>query len=319
MAKSKLEQVLEHLVAGDEATAKELLHQVFIEKARAIHEELISADEDMEEETLGGDEGKQLRHDMMHHSKEIEELSNEIDSEEIMGEDEDMMAADADMDMADAEDDLGDAMVATDDAMDDEAMSGDVMNDIEGTMGDLETALADLKAEFERLEGGSDEASMDDMGGEEMSDEEGEEEGEEEMDEMFTEEDFDDLAEAVELEKVTIPTKGEVGVGKFSPKDADTKQDSPVPPSQTTRFGAAPIKTGTGPKADGYALQAAPKSDKLPILPKTNQRKTETQGMENEQSGKYGAKEDSKSALDTTEKTFGKGNQTSPLTHAPRK
>jgi len=321
MAKSKLEQVLEHLVAGDEATAKDLLHQVFIEKARAIHEELISADEDMEEETMGGDEGKQLRHDMMHHSDHIDELSNEIESEEIMGEDEDMMAADADMDMADAEDDLGDAMAATDDAMDDEAMSGDVMSDIEGTMGDLETALADLKAEFERLEGGSDEAEMGDMGGEEMSDEEGEgeEEGEEEMDEMFTEEDFDDLAEAVELEKVTVPHSGEVGAGKFSPRDANEKAKSPLPPTQTSRFGAEPIKTGKGPKADGYALQAAPKSDKLPILPKTNQRKTDTEGMENEQSGKYGAKEDSKSALDTTDKTFGKGNQTSPLTHAPRK
>jgi hypothetical protein len=318
MAKSKLEQVLEHLVAGDEAKAKDLLHQVFIEKARAIHEELISADEDMEEETLGGDEGKQLRHDMMHHSKEIEELSNEIDSEEIMGEAEGDDMDMADMDMADAEDDLGDAMVATDDAM-----TSDVMSDIESTMGDLETALADLKAEFERLEGGADDAEMgdmddmDDMGDEEMSDEEGE--SEEEMDEMFTEEDFDDLAEAVELEKVTVPTKGEVGSGKFSPRDADTKQDSPVPPSQTSRFGAAPIKTGTGPKADGYALQAAPTSGKLPIEAKGNQRKKATDGMENEQSGKYGAKEDSKSALDTTDRTFGKGNQTSPLTHAPRK
>ena len=321
MAKSKLEQVLEHLVAGDEAKAKDLLHQVFIEKARAIHEELISADEDMEEETLGGDEGKQLRHDMMHHSDAIEELSNEIESEEIMGEDEDMMAADADMDMADAEDDLGDAMAATDDAMDDEAMSGDVMSDIEGTMGDLETALADLKAEFERLEGGSDEAEMGDMGGEEMSDEEGEgeEEGEEEMDEMFTEEDFDDLAEAVELEKVTVPHSGEVGAGKFSPRDANEKSKSPLPPTQTSRFGAEPIKTGKGPTANGYALQSAPSSDKLPIEAKGNQRKKATDGMENEQSGKYGAKEDSKSALDTTDRTFGKGNQTSPLTHAPRK
>ena len=206
--------------------------------------------------------------------------------------------------------------------MDDAAMSGDVMSDIEGTMGDLETALADLKAEFERLEGGSDDgemSDMDDMGGEEMSDEEGEEEGEEEMDEMFTEEDFDDLAEAVELEKVTVPHSGEVGAGKFSPRDANEKAKSPLPPSQTSRFGAEPIKTGKGPTANGYALQSAPSSDKLPIESKGNQRKKATDGMENEQSGKYGAKEDSKSALDTTDRTFGKGNQTSPLTHAPRK
>ena len=314
MARNKLEQVLEYLVAGDETKAKELLHQVFIEKARNIHEELISAEE-MDEETLGGDEGKDLRHDVMHHSDHISDLNDEIESEEIMGEDAEMDMDDAEMDMGDAEEDLGDAMA------DAEGAEHDVMDNIEDTMGDLESALEKLKAEFEELEGASDDAGMDDMGSEEMSDDEsqGEDEGEEEMDEMFTEEDFDDLAEAVELEKVTVPTKGEVGAGKFSPKDADTKQDSPVPPSQTSRFGAAPIKTGTGPKADGYALQAAPKSEKLPILPKTNQRKTDTQGMENEQSGKYGAKEDSKSALDTTDKTFGKGNQTSPLTHAPRK
>jgi hypothetical protein len=323
MAKSKLEQVLEHLVSGDEAKAKDLLHQVFIEKARAIHEELMSAEE-MDEEMLGGDEGKQLRHDMMHHSNEIEELSNEIESEEIMGE-----AEGDEMDMDDAESDLSTAMApAADMAGDDydDESSQELISDVENTMGDLQSAIEDLRAEFEaienRLEGGSDDADMDDMGdmgGEEMSDEEGEEEGEEEMDEMFTEEDFDDLAEAVELEKVTVPHSGEVGAGKFSPRDANEKAKSPLPPTQTSRFGAEPIKTGKGPKADGFALQAAPKSDKLPILPKTNQRKTDTEGMENEQSGKYGAKEDSKSALDTTDKTFGKGNQTSPLTHAPRK
>jgi hypothetical protein len=52
--KNKLEQVLEHLVAGNEAKAKDLLHQVFIEKARAIHESLIGEDND--DETFGGDD-----------------------------------------------------------------------------------------------------------------------------------------------------------------------------------------------------------------------------------------------------------------------
>jgi len=317
MARNKLEQVLEYLVAGDEGKAKDILHQVFIEKARQIHEELISADEMDEEDMLGGDQGKRLRHDLMHHSKHMDDLNDEIDSEEIMGEN--MMhmmdEEDDEMDMADAEEDLGDAMAA--DSSDDDDNS-DVMHDIEDTMGDLETALAKLKAEFEELEGSDHDDGMHDA--DDVGDTDDEQQGEEEeMDEMFTEEDFDDLAEAVELDKVMVPHSGEVGSGKFSPRDANEKSKSPLPPSQTTRFGAAPIKTGTGPKADGFDLQAAPKSGKLPILPKTNQRKTEFQDMENEQSGKYGAKEDSKSALDTTEKTFGKGNQTSPLTHAPRK
>jgi hypothetical protein len=56
MARNKLEQVLEYLVAGDESKAKDLLHQVFIEKARQIHEELISAEEMDEETSIDDDE-----------------------------------------------------------------------------------------------------------------------------------------------------------------------------------------------------------------------------------------------------------------------
>jgi len=321
MSKTKLEQVLEYLVAGNEEQAKDLLHKVFIEKARAIHEELINDEEEMDEETLGGDYGSQLRNQVKHHDNHIEELSDEIAAEEIMGEDADM---DLTMDMDDvSDDDMGDMG----DMGGEEG--GDTMGDIENTMGDLETALAELKAEFERLEAEQGGESSDDMSmsmdSEEDSEEgdEGEEEdseeGEEELDEMFTEEDFADLAEAIDLEKVSVPHSGEVGSGKFSPKDADTKQKSPVPPSQTERFGAKPIKTGMGGDHNGYAMETPPKSGKLPILPKDNRRKTEFQDTENEQSGMYGAKEDSKSALDTTDKTFGKGNQTSPLTHSPRK
>lgn len=327
MSKNKLEQVLEYLVAGEEDKAKDLIHQVFIEKARSIHEELISADEVSEMEVLGGDEGKSLKDEVHHHSSEIEELSDEIDAEEMMGEEaEEEITMDIDDAESDLDDAMGDAAPAADDmgdGMDDD--SGDPMSNIEDTMGDLEAALADLKAEFAKIEAGSqDDADMaaDDAGDDDLEGEEDEgegEESEEEMDEAFTESDFDDLAEAIELEKVSVPSGGEVGAGKFSPRDADAKSKSPVPPSQTERFGAKPVKTGAGPHASGYALETPPKSDKTKILPKDNRRKTENQGTENEQSGNYGAKEDSKSALDTTEKTFGKGNQTSPLTHAPRK
>lgn len=320
MSKNKLEQVLEYLVAGEEDKAKDLIHQVFIEKARSIHEELISADEISEMDVLGGDEGKSLKHEVHHHSDEVEELSDEIEAEEMMGEE---AEEEITMDIDDAESDLDDAMGDVAPAADMGDDSGDPMSNIEDTMGDLEAALADLKAEFAKIEAGShddDSLAADDADDAEGEEDEGEgEESEEEMDEAFTESDFDDLAEAIELEKVSVPSGGEVGSGKFSPRDADAKSKSPVPPSQTERFGAKPVKTGAGPHASGYALETPPKSDKTKILPKDNRRKTEFQDTENEQSGNYGAKEDSKSALDTTEKTFGKGNQTSPLTHAPRK
>ena len=348
MAKSKLEQVLEYLVNGNEDRAKQLLHQVFIEKARAIHEDLIS-DDDMDEDVLGGDEGEDLRHDLMRHDGHIDDLSDEIDAEEIMGEGEGDdefdadLGMDADMDMDDAEMDMDDADMDMDDAdmdMDDADMGGDTMGNIENTMGDLESALEQLKAEFEKLESESgdmddtdmddadmdmDDADMDmddadmDMDDADMDMDDAEDDEEEELDEMFTDEDFDDLAEAIELEKVSIPTSGEVGSGKYSPRDSNERSKSPVPPSQTQRFGAAPIKTGKGPTASGYERPAQLPTQKTKILPKDNRRKTEFTDTENEQKGNYGAKEDSRSALDTTDRTFGKGNQTSPLTRAPRK
>jgi hypothetical protein len=348
MAKSKLEQVLEYLVNGNEDRAKQLLHQVFIEKARAIHENLISDDEMDEDDVLGGDEGENLRHDLMRHDGHIDDLSDEIDAEEIMGEgegddefdaelgmDADMDMDDADMDMDDAEMDMDDADMDMADAdMDMDDMGGDTMGNIENTMGDLESALEQLKAEFEKLEseaGGSSDFDDEDLGSEEdigdeadfgdeeADDEEAVDDEEEELDEMFTDEDFDDLAEAIELEKVSVPTSGEVGVGKYSPRDANERSKSPLPASQTQRFGAAPIKTGKGPTASGYERPAQLPSQKTKILPKDNRRKTDTQDTEKEQKGNYGAKEDSRSALDTTDRTFGKGNSTSPLSRAPRK
>ena len=43
---SKLEQVLEYLVNGEQDKAETLLHDVIVEKARGIHEELVNAQED---------------------------------------------------------------------------------------------------------------------------------------------------------------------------------------------------------------------------------------------------------------------------------
>ena len=50
MSKQKLEQVLEYLINEEEEKARDLLHTVFVEKARSIHESLIEdEDEDIEE------------------------------------------------------------------------------------------------------------------------------------------------------------------------------------------------------------------------------------------------------------------------------
>ena len=50
MSRQKLEKVLEYLINDEEAQATDLLHQVFVEKARSIHESLIEdEDEDIDE------------------------------------------------------------------------------------------------------------------------------------------------------------------------------------------------------------------------------------------------------------------------------
>lgn len=338
---TKLTKVLEYLIKNEEEKARELLHQVFIEKARAIHEELMSTDEDMDEmshsdmdemshegmdetehsdeemdEMVGGsgDMGKDL-------TNEIKAMEDEVDFEETMSEDEeeelDITAEEPSLDT----DETG------------MAVSGD-MSSIEKSMHSLEDALAELKAEFEKLEAGAGDSESDDMemsmddqegaddlaagaeeeaeGEEEEADgEEEEAEGEEEMDESWDlDEDFDDLAESLDLEVVTkdmeksqkTPTDiGSASSGMGLGKDAK----SPTPPSQTTRYGAKPVETGKGPTAKGYNLETPPKSSQLPETG-DNRRKKAEQGMK--KMSKEGAP-----AAKLNHPEPAKGNEMSPL------
>ena len=75
----KLEKVLEYLISNPQDKAKELLHQVFIEKARKIHEELISQDDLEEMDRMGGDEGEELEGDLTSHNNHLKELTDEIE------------------------------------------------------------------------------------------------------------------------------------------------------------------------------------------------------------------------------------------------
>jgi len=279
--KGKISRVLEYLIHNDEAKAKELLHQVFIEKARAIHEELMGHDEDMEEMVSGtGDEGKDLTND-------IKTMKDEIDFEETMSEDdlgEFKATADDEDEMElmgdDEDDDAGDMDMGDSDADTDGDFGG-----IEDKMHDLESALAELKAEFEKLEAEeSGETASDEEGEEEEGEEEEGEEEEGEMEESWDlDEDFDDLAESLDLEVITKDmeksqkSEEEVGRGR-SGMAIDKNAKSPLPKSQTSRYGAKPVETGKGPTHNGYNLEAAPKSGMLPDMKADNRRKKSTDG-----------------------------------------
>jgi hypothetical protein len=183
---NKFEQLIELFIAEDEQGAKDLFHEIVVEKSRDIYESLV--DEDQVEETAEVDED----------AEEIEE--SDFDEAELGG---------------DAADDMIDDIEADEEglSMEDEH-EGD--EEIEDRVVDLEDALDELKAEFEALMGGDDAADDDamdmepemdmDMGDEEGEEEEGEEE--EEADESFVRE---------YTEKAPAPVTSEEGDGSAGP------------------------------------------------------------------------------------------------------
>ena len=137
---SKYEKLIEYIVNEQDEKARELFHQLVVERSRQIYESLID-EEDLAE--IGGDE--------------VEDLVDEISTDEegmLEAEDED---EDAEMDMDDAEDDMDDAEMDMDDHHAD--MGGN--EELEDRIMDLEDSLDELKREFEELMGQGD----DDMGG----------------------------------------------------------------------------------------------------------------------------------------------------------
>lgn len=354
-SKEKLEKVLEYLIAGKADRAKDLLHNVFIEKARAIHEDLMNMDDDMDHESDLDD----FHHDLEDPIDDLEGFSDEIEAEETMAEDADLEdmgdgdsmvddtlsdMGDDDVDMMDNDlDDLGgddmqdddtDMLGMDDDLGDDDhsdmGLDGDVdVGAIESSMSDLEDALAQLKAEFEKLEAqdseGTEDQDMDadmPMSDEEDTDVEHDEDEDEEvatdddneeMDESWLNE-FDDLEESVSLEKVSMPSgEGEIGAGHYAP--VETNKKSPVASAPTSVLGAKPVKTGEGATKSGYNRETAPATKGE--LPHTgdNRRKKSTDKM-----SKVSKEGDASAKLNKgTSDGFGEVNKTSPLSKSPRK
>ena len=350
MSKSKLEKVLEYLINEDEDKAKTLLHDIFIEKARAIHESLLEMDDEHEDEVLGGDEEHDFKDEVgykPHKTSKFQGLKDEIETEETdMGrsvaededEDEVLHIDDEDEDHADddhMDDDFDDHIDDEDEAhMDDDDHIDDAeIGDVTEKMGDLEDALAELKAAFAKLDDedadlDSDDDDLDpvdpdldsdddDFGG--MDDKDEYHSDDEEVDESWLEE-FADLAENINLDVVTSDiyadgkTSKEVGSGRFVKPDGE--KHSPVAKSQTERMGAKPVKTGQGKKAEGYTRETAPTSKAMNSG--DNRKKKSTDGRE-VIGDSYGKTKDfSKSKLEH-DSDFKTGKEESPFTRAPSK
>ncbi len=287
---------MEYLINDDQEKAKDILHQLFIEKARAIHEELINIDDD----TIPGDDGDELEADVHDHSDHLEDLGDEIDSEENLEEDED----EDEISLDDAVDDISDSPDGDDDDMHDDEKDGDndgmSMSEIEDTMHDLESAFAELKAEFKALDdngdGDEDEEenvdnedvdnnSDDDMDVDDMDHDE--DKDDDSMEESEESEDWADLEESLDLDIITSNIYGpgsksstEAGSGG---KSVNVNTKSPTPSSQKDRFGAKPVDPDKGPTENGYIWKKNVGYVKVDNAPLTgmadNRRRKSTDGM----------------------------------------
>jgi hypothetical protein len=189
---NKYEQLVEFIINDENDKARELFHQIVVEKSRDIYESLVE-EEDLDE-TIGGNE--------------VEELVDEVtlDEEGISEEEEEEFGA---------EEEFGDEEDHHADVGGEEELEDRVM--------DLEDALDELKAEFDALMAGDDqgEEEVDMFGGEEDEVEEvGAQEAMYEAEEADEEEDEEEVDESIVreyVEKVATPANSEgqaVGTGK---------------------------------------------------------------------------------------------------------
>ena len=247
---SKFEQLIEYVINDEEAKAKELFHDIVVEKSREIYENLM--DEEVEEldeesdaerddhaEKAGKKVAKDIEYDEMHEDfggDASDDLIDDVEAEEQGMMEENDEESDVEFDDAAEED--------GEDLTHDMEKDHDEGADIEDRVVDLEDKLDELMAEFESL--------MGDEGGNSVSDIDG---GDAlEMDDTDTAEFSDEemgMMEAINLAKAPAPVTSE-------PAGTNTKSTN-ASNSGAKGAVASPVKM-TGDTAQG---RPAPKAGEL--------------------------------------------------------
>ena len=160
MDNKKFEQLIDLIINENEEQARQLFHEIIVEKSREIYESIM--DEEMMDESMGMEDdmeegmGGQVG-DLLDEINAEEEMSEADDDEDISIDDEEeveLMPGDEEGDMG--EEDLEDRIV-----------------DVEEKVDELERLMAEFQAE---MGGDDDMGDMDDMGDEEAGMEMGDEE-----------------------------------------------------------------------------------------------------------------------------------------------
>jgi len=211
---NRFEQLIEYVINDDEQKARELFHDIVVEKSRQIYEDIMAeeaeeieegadeeldeaADEELDEMNMGGDASNKLIDDV--EMEEESDMNMEAEGDE---EDEGDMADEFGGDDMGGMDDMGGG--------DEPATKDDIMN--------LEDKLDQLMAEFEDLMGDND------MGGD--GDMMGPDEGGDALEMDDTEE--MGMMEAVSLKAAPKPVTGEQGAYSKSPVAANAGAKGPI-------------------------------------------------------------------------------------------
>jgi len=262
---SKFEQLIEYVINDEEDKAKELFHDIVVEKSREIYENLMNEEEDEEldeesdaerddhAEKAGKKVAKDIEYDELH-----EEEDEELD-ETFGGDASDDLIDDVEAEeqgMQEAEDDA-DAEFDDEAEEDGEELTHDMEagdDSIEDRVVDLEDKLDELMAEFESIMGGDEGDSIES----DLDGEEGDFVGGDAMAQDDTQAFADSqmMEENVQLDKVPAPTHGDNGANTKSPvtfnSGARGMQGSPVKTTGATAEGRSAPKTADLPQAGQF-------------------------------------------------------------------
>jgi hypothetical protein len=225
---NKFEQLIEFIINDEEDKAKELFHEVVVEKSREIYENLMAEEDQVEESTESEEEAVEESTDSEEEAVE-ESIVDEITTDEALG--------------GDAADDLVDEIEADEEGI---ALEGEDEEDLEDRVVDLEDKLDELMAEFEELMMDKDEEEAPEM---DMDAEEGPEE-----------------VEGDEEEEMAMPMESEEEIVSLKPVKADhadhaTNKTSPVPANGGAKEKLADAHPA---KTEQETGRPAPKAKELP-------------------------------------------------------
>jgi hypothetical protein len=251
---SKFEQLIEYVINDEEAKAKELFHDIVVEKSREIYENLMTEEESDEEEL---DEESDAERDD-HAEKAGRKVAKDIEYDELHEEEDEELDETAMMD----DESMMDGVEAEEEGMEMQEAEGDEEADIEDRVVDLEDKLDELMAEFESLMGdeaaehgdsvsdidGGDALEMDDTETAEFDDGEEEESDSEELDMMSENVALDKAPAPVTSEPAGTQTKSTVAFNS----GAKGMQGAPVKMTGDTAQGRPAPKTGDLPEAGQF-------------------------------------------------------------------